>query len=907
MFWLLLFLFVGSTIASTLFQRHNELLASSLGDFTAPTAQVGRVIPVVFGTCKMAAPNVVWYGDLTVHPIKQSSGIIPIGPSTTVGYRYYIGMQMGICHGPVDDITALIAQDTKPVTYTRTTILNAGQEDYIRLVIDQTSLFGGDKQEGGLKGNIDFYRGLQTSRANAYLSQKLGLSFAPSYTGTGNGTMSNIASGVGATPEVISATATDSSHFTISGSITGAMGTAKVGYTFTSPQVNFLIRAGSTPFTPADVFTFTNAPAVNAAPAYNGICYAVAEQFYVGTSNYIKPLAFIVRRCPDPFSQGAGIANINGDANPALMIADAMMDISWGLGIPASRFGASWTATASTLATEGTGLSMQLDNPAAADQFIAEVSRHCDAAVYTDPATGLWEIKLARADYDPATLLVLDQTNIQQEPEFSRGSWENTINEVKLIFTDRSTFAHQAVQAQDTGNFAARGEKVSATFQYLGFSNSSVAQRMAIRELKTHSYPLAQVKLIANRVAWNLRIGGVFKWNWPAFGITGMVLRITSINYGSLEDGHIEVEAVEDIFSVAFTAFSTPLPTNWSNPYNQGASVAPAAQMLVEAPFSVLQAPDRRVIAMCVRGDGNSLGFQVWSDDAIGSPLYESTDVQNLTPSGLIRALYPRTTAALDGTGFTLVGGVDMIKLVSTDSAGVTRGDNLLLFGDTGEWCSWQTITDNGDGTYTFSGIARGIFDTLPVDHPAGTDVWFITDGSAMTRTAPYPADGTLSAKLLPYNAVGLCPIANVNTVTRTMASRAQKPFPPGRVQVNSLFWLATVVTDALLTWNNRIRTAQTSIVLQDAASVAGVVEGNYTIAVIVGGVTIRTLTGQTGNSFTYTALQRFLDSTDGTKAVQLTITPVNGTLQGTPRTTDPFTMTGFGMAFGNYFGGLNS
>lgn len=46
---------------------------ASLKDIEAPTAEVGREIPVLFGTRKISGPNVVWYGDLRVTAVKSKS------------------------------------------------------------------------------------------------------------------------------------------------------------------------------------------------------------------------------------------------------------------------------------------------------------------------------------------------------------------------------------------------------------------------------------------------------------------------------------------------------------------------------------------------------------------------------------------------------------------------------------------------------------------------------------------------------------------------------------------------------------------------------------------------------------------------------------------------------------------
>ena len=48
--------------------------AAGLDDFSLPTAEEGRPIPVVFGTVLLRGPNVVWAGDLKVDPIRKSGG-----------------------------------------------------------------------------------------------------------------------------------------------------------------------------------------------------------------------------------------------------------------------------------------------------------------------------------------------------------------------------------------------------------------------------------------------------------------------------------------------------------------------------------------------------------------------------------------------------------------------------------------------------------------------------------------------------------------------------------------------------------------------------------------------------------------------------------------------------------------
>ena len=73
-----LILTVISTVLSMVLQpRPVPPISASLSDFQVPTAEEGRVLPVVFGTVLEKGANVVWYGDLKKEEIyapEQDSG-----------------------------------------------------------------------------------------------------------------------------------------------------------------------------------------------------------------------------------------------------------------------------------------------------------------------------------------------------------------------------------------------------------------------------------------------------------------------------------------------------------------------------------------------------------------------------------------------------------------------------------------------------------------------------------------------------------------------------------------------------------------------------------------------------------------------------------------------------------------
>ena len=134
---------------------------AALEDFDLPTADSDRPLPVLFGTAEITGPNVCYYGDYTSTRIKQRS----LFSSTTVGFRYYMGLQFGLCYGPVDELSKIRVgeKDLWSGSVTASTNIDVNEPD----------LFGGEKREGGMSGRIAVMMGDSAQTANAYLVQSM--------------------------------------------------------------------------------------------------------------------------------------------------------------------------------------------------------------------------------------------------------------------------------------------------------------------------------------------------------------------------------------------------------------------------------------------------------------------------------------------------------------------------------------------------------------------------------------------------------------------------------------------------------------------------------------------------------------------------------------------------------------
>lgn len=91
----------------------------------------------------------------------------------TVGYKYYLGMHLVLCHGPIDKLMRIKFDNKTAWT---------GSATGGAITVDKTDLFGGESSQGGVKGTIDVEMGADTQTPNSYLVSKLG-SYVPGFRG----------------------------------------------------------------------------------------------------------------------------------------------------------------------------------------------------------------------------------------------------------------------------------------------------------------------------------------------------------------------------------------------------------------------------------------------------------------------------------------------------------------------------------------------------------------------------------------------------------------------------------------------------------------------------------------------------------------------------------------------------
>lgn len=591
-------------------------------------------------------------------------------------------------------------------------------------------------------------------------------------------------------------------------------------------------------------------------PAFRGILSFVYDGFISANSRYLKSWQFTVKRLtagwnttvfyPERIAIGEGM-------NPAHIIYQCLTDTEWGMGYPTSAIDEdSFTAAADTLYSEEFGLSLIWNQQGTIESFIQIVLNHVGCSLTIDPRTGLFRIKLLRADFDIDDLPVFDESNIQDVISFQRSGWGETVNQIDVTYTDPITRKETVTTVQDLANIQAQGAVVSQAMDFIGITSHVIARKVAMRELLSRSSPVARVGLKIKRDAWNLASGDVIAFSWPKLGIDKIALRVGTVNTGTLEDGLITVETAEDIYGLPASSYVEQEPGGWVDPI-QPPTPAPARKF-VEATYfdlattltpadlaAVLE--DECYAVMYAQQPSNLAQDFKLKDRTSGSGDFIEVDTSAHTPTCVLAD----DLAIEEFSTVSIASVIGYVSLIETGNYAIIENEYVRV-----------DAIDLDANTLT---IARGVIDTVPVEHAAGAKVFFAETMGAVDGR-PWPEGAEIDAKVITTTASGILAEVDAPIDTLEVFARHFKPYPPGKFRINGDYMPASVTDDVVITWEERNRLQQTVYLLaQDETSITPEVGTTYTIKIFDQSDTlVRTLTGLTGTSYTYTVIDELAD-----------------------------------------------
>lgn len=827
----------------------------------------------------------------------------------TVGYKYYIGMHMVLCHGPVDYITRIFV-DKKQAW--------GGSMKNGQISISSENLFGGESREGGVSGIVDVLGGAGDQTVNSYLQSRIG-GLVPAFRGVVSVVLRQVY--VGLNPYLknwsfrvsrimtrqdgieqwypqraaINSSASgivSNSNLYIALDTSGSMAGAKINnlkaamsivfdelqsLTANGVSINIKIQAWAATATsitraPASVGDFgdlrsfvsglTTGGGTDAVAAYSGaigffdpnvprnnVCVCVSDgamssipaalamgiadmvddqnpPFSIGEGTAVKmrgvgiqtagslatfdnsggPIPVVSGDNPEELAQvilAAMITNIpTGDMNPAHIIRECLTDPDWGMGYAEEDIDdAAFMSAADKLFFESMGISVLWDRQASIEDFIKEIVKHIDAALYVDRYTGKFKLKLVRYDYVEDDLLELNEDNIDKVADFSRPAFGELTNSISVNYWDSETNTDASVTLQDIALAQMQGATINTTTQYPGFTNSYTATLVAQRDLKTLSTPLITCTIYADTDAAVLNIGDCFKFTWPDYEVFGVVMRVTGIAYGDGKTNRVRINATQDVFNLPDSMIIEPPPPDWEDPNEPPVPVA--NRLVFEVPY----------LELVQQNGQTSTDTELQANPEIGF-----VGVAALRPQ--VGAINARLMAD-DGSGFEDVGAVDFCPGAFLDEA-IGRMTTVIPIRNTmetegvvlGEWCQiGSEIMAVVDLTTDELTVKRGCLDTVPVAHNEGAAVFF-WDSFGTGSPVEYVESDSINVRLLTGTGGGALALGEAPNDNIVIQGRAARPYPPAQFRINGQYFPTAQLVAISLSWVHRNRVQQTGAVL---------------------------------------------------------------------------------------------
>lgn len=792
---------------------------------------------------------------------------------TTIGYKYYMGLHMGLCRGPIDAIRQIRVGNkvawTGKITSNQT------------LQISQPKLFGGELQEGGIDGTLHVMFGQRDQPRNDALAAMLGglvsafrgvvttffdgyvcamspypkeWSYMVQKTKAGwhndecwypekceilmDGTViryddewSYKVEPVGSTADYSSINYDDSQWLRGPGAFGNADLTSSGLYigTYVSPGVGRSIWLRRT----------VNLSAVTVVDVYhddgawlwaNGVPVTLESVSYFNSraslaAGQYKLALKVTDGVPTgstnifagmQFSQPGAEIQIIG-MNPAHILRRLYTDPAIGRGLGPERLDEeSWVKAADQFYTEGFGLCMKWARSTPLKQFIAEVINHAGAVVYTSRRTGKIVLKAIRDDYDINDLpLFTPDTGLLSIDEDEAAALTTTGNELTVNYTNVLDKRGAAVREKNMGAILASGGVInSEDADYPGVPTEALARRLARRDLRAKT-GIKRIKLVLDRRGREIMPGHVFRISHPARGIDNMVLRAGQVEFGRT----VTITALQDSFGLPATVYRAPSDNGYITPDTipyipdiQVAMEAPyrtLAQYLSETDLGALHPTSGYLVAYAVRPEGMAQSFELQT--RVAPAAFALAEDQGAWCPG--------------GTLATAVGYMDNTAVLANakDLDQVQPGTAALI----GTEIVRVDALDAATATLT---IARGCADTVPAQHTAGTAV-LCFDGFGAAATVEYTDSVTVESKLLTSTSSGQLDVGLAPTLPVAFSGRAARPYPPANVMLNGMRYPSEISGDLELTWDHRDRLLQSDALIDALQASIGPEPGtSYTV-----------------------------------------------------------------------------
>jgi len=412
-------------------------------------------------------------------------------------------------------------------------------------------------------------------------------------------------------------------------------------------------------------------------------------------------------------------------------------------------------------------------------------------------------------------LPLFDEDNIVEITQFKRHAIEDIANTVTVKYWDGETGEDGSITRSDIALVARTGRSSVTTIDYPGITSTALADYVVNRDLHALSMPLANAIIVTTTEGLQLSPGSPFLFSWELYGITQMVMRVTSVKYGEFGDSRITIECTEDVFGISDSIYTAPPPTGWE-PIGTDPEVSPM-MIAWEIPYRLLQQSlSQAEIESMINSDLTYVGI-------IGVKPTQDTFAAN-TAYQLNSSDEDRDTSIHEYFD-------QILPYRAQSTSAITRLQTVIPMElDYGEWEDieigmWATFAYDGAVASEIAYVSdinsaehevtllRGCCDTVPVAYTvAGVNIVFFHEFPYNSSLPVHDGDHVFcwwrAVTTRGYDDSDYDQPDLTGSRTVTCDKRLNRPLLPGRIRINSSVDPALITdgADIVITWKTRGR-----------------------------------------------------------------------------------------------------
>lgn len=480
--------------------------------------------------------------------------------------------------------------------------------------------------------------------------------------------------------------------------------------------------------------------AVSDYPGYVGIATILLKNVRVDLP--MGNLSFEVYRHPNPLALSPA-ENVSGKDLNLMSAAAEIITNPWGWGglDIANLDTAEFSSIASQLAADGNFCSIKLGSDVSIAAVLKSIQNQAFMYFFQDPESGLVTGKLIQStNFDYANGVKFSPKNIIAVTSLKKSWWPDTVEQARGLYTERdSDYNEVPVFVQNAANLSQSGRgRKTASIYYPFVPNKQLTLDLVSRDLARISAPILSMTINVNRDGASLVPGEIVFVNHPDYSLLNVPMVVQKVRKQPIDKNMVTVDLMQARFPDTNAVFGAG-----GAGYDPGFNTTPQTPTgvtIINSPYFFARARhgltgaqiSSFVYPVLLPRPANSVQFSF-------SALVENVPGATGDTSIVSEGLYP-TYATLQGSIGQYDGFNDgLIASVTVDSVinpinltqnigetGVRDGRLFVIIGD--EILSFESVTNNGDGSYTLNNVRRALLDTVAGAHSDNAPVYIINN-----------------------------------------------------------------------------------------------------------------------------------------------------------------------------------